>query len=437
MRTITERADNPRSRVARLTSVLLILLCTTTLFGQDENAGDTVEERLRRLEERLNEALESSDTSVSERQDELEEYLEELEEELENTREKAETGGLGNTKFALTGDAYAQFRTANRGGSSFFAAFEPHFFWRINERISFGSGVEFELGLEDEDQTETEIVIAWSLLSYQLSNSVTLGVGSFLSPLGYYQENIHSQFVNRLPSKPLAVDDDDRGLVPLNDIGVQIRGPIILGKSRLTYVAWAGNGSELDDGSEHADDAGRLRSNNFRDSNRGKSVGGRVGFRPIYSLEFGYSALWMRVGKDRSQFEDVDAFLQAVDVSFVDEVPSLKGRLSFHGEWIWSDVDDVDFGSGEFDNRRNGGYIQLSYRPSLVSWEHLARTEATVRWDRLDEPSGTSAFDEDRWTFGLGYWVHPFSAFKIAYENSDRSGAPDVEAFLFEYVIGF
>ena len=96
------------------------------------------------------------------------------------------------------------------------------------------------------------------------------------------------------------------------------------------------------------------------------------------------------------------------------------------------------FGPLTFNNNRNGGYAQLSYRPIHIDNDIIKKFEPVVRYDRLNQLHTPVGFDEQRWSFGLDYWVTPSAVLKIAYELDDKNGgARDQDALLMQVALGF
>ena len=412
---------------------LLLSLVTSTRVPAQDNPPREPSERLRELEKKVEELTRRVESLQKQGADRDEKIQAELEEALEEARRaadgvaQAETSGT--SKMLLAGDAFVQFTNRRGGGSSFTAALNPHFYWKLGERMLFGSGVELELG---NDSTEPNL--EWAEVFYEIGESATLGLGKFLMPFGYFQENIHAAYINKLPDEPFVVSNTfATTLAPTHDLGVQIRGPIPLGSARLNYVLYVANGPRLDLGTNDPATAGALEFENFDDNNRNKAVGGRIGFQPAPGVEIGYSALVARVGPDGTPFRNVDATLQDVDLNYVGRVGPLKGRVDARAEWVWSDVDPADFGSGVQNNRRRGGYAQLAYRPTELLGGPLADLEGVARYDRIEQPGGSPLPDVSSWTAGLDYYAGPTSVFKFAYQG----GAGVERAFLFQYAVGF
>ena len=188
---------------------------------------------------------------------------------------------------------------------------------------------------------------------------------------------------------------------------------------------------------------GTLNFENFDDINNNKAFGGRVGFLPLPEIEVGYSFQFADVTPSGFD-QQADALLQSIDLSYVTESDLLGGFIDLRFEWVLSDVDDVTFvdeHDGEeftFNNERNGGYVQLAFRPTKSDLEFLREMEFVGRYGWLDLPSGAEeSFDQDRWTLGVNYWLNPSTVLKLAYEHTQVDGGDDFDATKAMFAIGF
>src|SRR5438876_1133820 len=173
------------------------------------------------------------------------------------------------------------------------------------------------------------------------------------------------------------------------------------------------------------------------------AVGGHVGFIPIPQLEIGYGIQRSKVGpRDQA----VTAVLQSADFNYVQDSTLFKGLINFRAQWVWSHVGNFvydpygsqGFGPLEFNNNRNGGYVELAYRPTHIDNDYIKNFEGVFRYDRLNQLHTPVGFDEQRWTFGLNYWLTPSTVIKAAYEVDDKNGgARDQNAFLMQAAVGF
>ena len=360
---------------------------------------------------------------------------EELRQEVETLKTQVKETFPGTTKFLLAGYGTAGF-TARSGEDPFFdAAFNALFLWKLTDRLFF----EGEMELEFEDEATT-INLEVAQASYLLNDYMTIGVGRFLNPTNFFVERQHMNWVNKLPDKPLAVYD---GLMPESELGGQLRGVIPIGPTKLEYAAFVANAPGLITESDDFSEIGMLDFDNDANFGGHVAVGGRVGFIPIPQLEVGYGIQRSKVGpRDRA----VENILQSVDFNFVTDSAFLKGLINARAQWVWSHVGDFvydpngeqGFGPLEFNNNRNGGYAQLSYRPTHIDNDYIKNFEGVFRYDRFNQLHTPVGFDEQRWTIGLNYWVTPSAVLKLAYEFDDKNGgARDQDAFLMQAAVGF
>lgn len=360
---------------------------------------------------------------------------EELRQEVETLKTQVKETFPGTTKFLLAGYGTAAF-TARSGEDPFFdAAFNALFLWKMTDRLFF----EGELELEFEDN-ETTINLEVAQASYLLNDYMTIGVGRFLNPTNFFVERQHMNWVNKLPDKPLAVYD---GLLPESEMGAQLRGVIPIGPTKLEYAAFVANAPGLITESDDFSEIGTLDFDNDANFGGHVAVGGHVGFIPIPQIEVGYGIQRSKVGPRDQAVENI---LQSVDFNFVSDSPFLKGLITARAQWVWSHVGNFvydpngeqGFGLLSFNNNRNGGYAQLSYRPSHIDNDYLKNLEAVFRYDRFNQLHTPVGFDEQRFTLGLNYWLTPSAVLKLAYEFDDKNGgARDQNAFMMQAAVGF
>jgi hypothetical protein len=359
----------------------------------------------------------------------------ELRQEVETLKTQVKETFPGTTKFLLAGYGTAGF-TARSGEDPFFdAAFNAIFLWKLTDRLFFEGELEFEF---EDGNTTTNLEIAQA--SYLLNDYITIGVGRFLNPTDFFVERQHMNWVNKLPDKPLAVYD---GLLPESELGAQLRGVVPIGPTKLEYVGFVANAPGLITAPEEFSQLGMLDFDNDANLGGHVAVGGHVGFIPIPQLEVGYGIQRSKVGPRDHAVENV---LQSADFNYVSDSTLLKGLINFRAQWVWSHVGrfvyDPDgsqgFGPFEFNNNRNGGYTQLSYRPTKIDNDIIKNFEAVVRYDRLNQLHTPVGFDEQRLTLGLNYWLTPATVIKAAYEFDDKNGgARDQDAFMMQMAVGF
>ena len=360
--------------------------------------------------------------------------LDALHEEVDTLKSEIKGVVPGTTKFLLAGYGTAGF-TARSGEDPFFdASFNAIFLWKLTDRLLFEGELEFQF---EDGNTTTNLEVAQA--SFLLNDYMTIGVGRFLNPMNYFVERQHMNWVNKFPDKPLAVYD---GLLPESELGAQLRGVIPIGPTKLEYAAFVANAPDLITTPDDFSTLGMLDFGNLANAGGHVAVGGHVGFIPIPELEVGYGILRSKVGpRDQA----VEAILQSVDFNYVRDSTLLKGLINFRAQWVWSHVGhfiyDPDGGQGfgpfEFNNNRNGGYVQLAYRPTGFG-NIIKNFEPVVRYDRLNQLHTPVGFDEQRWSFGLDYWLTSSTVIKAAYELDNKNGgARDQNAFMLQAVVGF
>ena len=359
----------------------------------------------------------------------------ELRQEVDTLKTQVKETFPGMTKFLVAGYGTSTLEAKSGEDPFFDATFNAFFLWKLTDRLLFEGEVEFEF---ENGNTTTNLEIAQA--SYLLNDYMTIGIGRFLNPMNYFVERQHMGWVNKFPDKPLAVYD---GLLPESDLGAQLRGVIPIGPTKLEYVAFVANAPDLITSFGDPTAVGMLDFGNTANHYGHVAVGGHLGFIPIPQLEVGYGIRRSEVGpRDHA----VEAILQSVDFNYVRDSTLLKGLINARAQWVWSHVGhfvyDPDgrqgFGPFEFNNNRNGGYAQLSYRPTHIDNDIIKNLEPVVRYDRFNQLHTPVGFDEERWSFGLDYWVTPSTVVKVAYEIDNKNGgAPDQNAFMLQVATGF
>ncbi|WP_445750063.1 hypothetical protein [Polaribacter sp.] len=300
---------------------------------------------------------------------------------------------------------------------------------------------------------ELEVGLEYADVMYVLNENMTVRAGKFLLPFGTFMERLHPAWINKLPTKPLGFGHD--GIAPSSGVGVELRGAFNLGGSTLNYSAYTTNGARLKDGSVEPEEAGMLLFQNYTDNNTSKAFGGRLGLLPFAdsSTEIGVSAYSTNgVGDTDSVYENVGAFLYAIDFAFTKQIPTLGGFIDIKGQYNNSDISDATYTeldqnnvlqSYTFDNKSNSFYTQLSYRPTMASSDFLKKLELVVRYSDLNTPEAAKWEEQSKqYAFGLNYWLTWRSVIKIAYQTTDTVGGHGggngtTNGFYMHWAIGF
>jgi len=197
----------------------------------------------------------------------------------------------------------------------------------------------------------------------------------------------------------------------------------------VDYSAFVSNGPKLVTAEKDSTLAGSLAFENIADNNNGKALGGKFGMFLFSELKVGYSAMYSQVGSDNTAYVSINALLQSIDYRFAKNIMALKSKLMSQGQWFFTEIDKADYGSGSYDNVQNGGYLELSLRPSLVKQKFLKNIEAVVRFDLLNKPDGATVNkDETKLAVGLLYWLGYASGIKAAiYPSLEHAHAENAE----------
>lgn len=357
------------------------------------------------------------------------------------------------TQFMLRGYGHTGFEYIESGEekeSTFLgSAFSPIFLYRHTEKLMFEAELEFKL-----ESNVLETGLEYADVMYVLNKNITIRAGKFLLPFGTFMERLHPAWINRLPNVPLGYGHD--GIAPSSGIGVELRGAFDLGGPILNYSVYSTNGPRLNDGSEEPEEAGMLAFENYEDTNLAKAFGGRLGVLPFSdsSTEIGFSTYSTSgTGEQDSEFEDIGAFLYALDLSFVKQVNPLGGIIDIKAQFNNSNLDTATFiemhedGEEEeysFDNQSNSFYGQLSYRPTMASSDFVKKLEFVGRYSDFNAPEGAEWEEKSvQYDFGLNCWLSWRSVVKFSYQTTETEGGHDgdgltnTDGLFVHWAIGF
>ena len=123
------------------------------------------------------------------------------------------------------------------------------------------------------------------LLRYRQSDYFTGTMGRYHTWVGYYNTAFNKgEFLETAIDRPfIYAFDDAGGVLPMQDIGINVTGKIPSGKLGVNYVVEAGNGRGWGPNTEPAQ--------NYQDANNSKSINGGLFLRPdkISGLQLGFS----------------------------------------------------------------------------------------------------------------------------------------------------
>lgn len=351
----------------------------------------------------------------------------------------------GTEHLLIAGDAAVGFVNQRHTDSTFSAGVSPLFLWRATDRLLFEAAFDAGVSTDSDGNASTSIDLTIADASFVVNDHLIVGGGLFVVPFGQYHNHFDPPWINKLPDDPLVFSDG--GIALSSETGFFARGAFGLPRSswlrsaKLTYDLYLTNGPALITNDPAA--AGSLNFDDFTDLNNGKAAGGRIGFLPVPSIETGYSVQYSQAAPDG--FQHAHVLLQAADFNWVQEFRPLGGVVTARAEWVWSDVENVTydplgklgFGPLNFGNWRQGGYGLISYRPTLSSNRFLRNTELVFRYDMQRTPlTAPGGAREQRYAFGVDYWLTPSAVLKVAYEIDHRKPGPSASAFFVQLGVG-
>jgi hypothetical protein len=334
---------------------------------------------------------------------------------------------------SIYGTLTANFVSFQDSKSTFPAPdFSPHIYLLLNEHFLLEANPDFSGSTLDVESAQ---------LDWFLTDHLTLVVGRFYSPLGFFNEKLHTTWIFKTPDRPLVFQQVLPAQLSFN--GAQLRGATYLGDwpVKLEYTGFVSNGFSLTAARPTPRDFADLRAmqDTLNDVNNDKAWAGRLGLSfPTLGLIVGVSGLANGAYDRDGQF---DLNLWDVDVNW------------HYGNW------DVRF---EYANtrqqapgspiHRQGFYAQAAYRPYDLGPGLLQKLEGVLRFDYVQfdgidlAQTGLSfgsreaiPVDRNRYTVGLNYYPYPSLIFKVAYEINEerRTGSLRDNGFLAQMAWGF
>ncbi|WP_272990267.1 MULTISPECIES: hypothetical protein [Hyphomonas] len=350
--------------------------------------------------------------------------------------------GMPDTKWHLAGYADVGFVGGDISGPDSFVSgkFNPALHFQYKDFLLFEGELEYATTGDGETTSELE----YSQIDLVLNDHATLVVGKYLSPIGQFQERLHPSWINKVQGAPAGFGHD--GVQPASDTGVQLRGSLPAGSTRLTYALAVGNGPRT------TSEGGVELMGMGSDENSNKSVGGRVGFFPVPALELGGSYLTARVDGITDQGVPVPAGsglpldarfqLWGVDAAYT------KGPVAARFEYLKSErgklftiTDEEPDGVLLPDLRMEAWYGQLSYRLSGFSdSEVIHKLEPVVRYGEFSirgHPELEEENAQKRLNAGLNYWLAPTIVARAGFEWRDYTVPGVRNETLIQFQLGY
>ena len=253
----------------------------------------------------------------------------------------------------------------------------------------------FEMGLKSESKLEME----QASVGFKLAVESDLRLGLFLVPFGKYNES-NRPHQTALVRAPLNL----AGVTPSSwrDIGLVVRGRM----GFLRYAAYLGNGLGEKDGAA----AGQL----FKDNNKDKDRGGRLGFIAGQGFEVGVSYY-------SGKYDETNALrltLEGADLTWISNDYEVRGEFT---KAVWKNP------AGAPDGRSDGYFVLMALNfgklQPVVSFQRLNRGESSPGARLLVSEEGPETLGlRSRWAFGLRYFMSPTFLVKAEYDMNKEKG---------------
>src|ERR1035437_8547159 len=130
------------------------------------------------------------------------------------------------THFMVRGFAQFGLDAASDNVNFNMTSFNPILLWRQGDRFLFESELEMEYM-----SNQFSLNLGYANVSYVISKGLVIKAGKILIPFGTFGEKFHPSWINKFSSAPLGIGHD--GMLPMADIGVEIRGGVQWGKYEL------------------------------------------------------------------------------------------------------------------------------------------------------------------------------------------------------------
>lgn len=326
----------------------------------------------------------------------------------------------------LGGYGFVNFVAPQNGDAAFSqVGFNPIFHYSYDDKIFF----EGELEVEAEEDGATSTALEFANVNWLINDNLMLVAGKFLSPLGNFRQNLHPAWINRFATVPLGFMDG--GAAPIADVGTQLRGSFTTASAgQFNYSVYAANGPTLEaDGDEIEAIASEGGTGNA-DGNI--TVGGRVGWLPIPTLEIGGSYARGRVS------------VGSIDGEEAEDEPTRSYRF-YGADFNWQPLPGLGV-RGEYARQRAGSaeasiapdkaawrtwYTQAAYRLNGTPWEVVARYG--------DFKSHNDMMSASQFGTGLNYWLTASTVIKAGYEfnNPDSPMSTVDDKFIMQIAHGF
>lgn len=352
---------------------------------------------------------------------------------------KIQSQGANNSKFLLSGYTFLTAQFSKQQSSFSSVGISPILLWKPTKNILIES--ELEIGING---SETMVELGYADAAFFVNKYLTIRTGKFTSPFGIFQDRLHPGWINKLPTVPVGTGEDELGVGPTSEIGIDFRGGAPLGSSKINYSVFIANGAQLVTDPSAPDKQGTLTYGHSDAISKKLTLGGRLGLLPFSnsSLELGVSYRNGNVGEKNSDYAKVGAQMYALDLTYVKQLDFIKGLFDVKAQLNHVKVDNANYIDFEdstgivnytFNNKRSSFFAQAAYRPTMSQTKFLKKTELIFRYAGFTPPNGAKDLEKiNQYTYGITYWCNWKTACKIAYQSQKNNNA-----FFVQVAVGF
>ena len=326
-------------------------------------------------------------------------------------------GGYGHVGFASGEKAPSDQETFNEVG------FNPIFHYQYKDMLLF----ETELEIQVNEEGEADFGLEYANMNYFVNDNITIFGGKFLSPVGYFIQNLHPAWINKFPSKPPGFQEE-AGAAPVSDVGMGVRGAFPIGATKANYALYVGNGPRLELNEAGDEIESIVVTGGTTNPSNKKLIGGRFGLLPAPHLEIGVSAATSKVAVvDSTDAIEPDRSYSVLGVDFAYKMNALDVR----GEYIESKVGDLAASVAPEGGTWKAWYLQGAYRIPNTKWE------PAIRFGEYTSPHADQSHKQQ--AVSMNYWFTSNIVGKIAYEfNSGLADTPnDSNRLVMQFGYGF
>jgi hypothetical protein len=278
-----------------------------------------------------------------------------------------------------------------------------------------------------------------------LHDNLSLVLGRFYSPIGFFSERLRLDWVIKTPDPPLMFNQVYPAQLSFN--GVQFRGSKYVGDTpvKLEYSGFVANGLSVT--GAKAPPVVYSNLNNFSDATAitgAKAYGGRLGLSiPELGLIAGLSGLANQAydqTSDKLTLWDIDASwhrgnwdarfeLARTDQQTPDPAPPIH-RFGFYTQVAYRQYDNPN----PFLQK-----LEYVFRLDHVQFNGINLQQTGINFGGLGLNYARQPLDRNRFTYGVNYWFYPSLVLKLAIEINDELGVPSLRdnGFLGQLVWGF